>query len=304
MAGILSKRKIKPLFIGFGKQAMEYAKVFDNLKIQISAVCVRDLSKDKKKLDEFKIKNRYDSLISALSSKSYNCIFVFLPWHLIEKKIVLIIKNSKKIIFCEKPLALSYKKLIKIEKVSNEFNKKLYILYNRRYYETLNFLKKNINKKYSNKISIPEKKNKVEKLLGKKIIGKIKFHYTSHWIDFFKFLFNSEITELTKQNNKYLFTLENPKKKLKVIIELYYSENNSINAVFKTKTIKYRLDTLEKLYIYKSRSKKIKINEYKQNTFKPGILKLVNNILNSRLKELNSIKVLKNDYFFLQKLPH
>ena len=304
MAGILSKKNIKPLFIGFGRQAIEYAKVFDYLKIQITAVCVKDLQKNKKKLDEFKIENRFNSLISALSSKSYNCIFVFLPWYIIEKKIILIIKNSKKIIFCEKPLALSYRKLIKIEKVSNSFNKKLYILYNRRYYKTLNFLKRNISKKYSIKITIPEKKNKIEKLLGSKIIGKIKFHYTSHWIDFFKFLFDSEVNKLKKEHNKYFFTLINRKKKFKIIVELFYSEDNSIKAVFKTKTKKYILNSLEKLYVQKLGSKKILINEYKQNIFKPGILKLVNNITKHNLEDLNTIKKLKKDYFFIQKLPH
>ena len=46
MANVLSRQKIKPLFIGFGNQANEYAKVLSFLKIQISAVCVRNLNKD------------------------------------------------------------------------------------------------------------------------------------------------------------------------------------------------------------------------------------------------------------------
>ena len=50
MANVLSKQKIKPLFIGFGNQAHEYAKVFKFLNIKISAVCVRNLRKDKNKI--------------------------------------------------------------------------------------------------------------------------------------------------------------------------------------------------------------------------------------------------------------
>ena len=107
MANVLSKQKIKPLFIGFGNQAHEYAKVLRFLNIKISAVCVRNLNKDKNKIDRFKIKHRFSSINKALSTKTYNCVFVFLPWYTIDKKIIQILKNTKKVIFCEKPIALS-----------------------------------------------------------------------------------------------------------------------------------------------------------------------------------------------------
>ena len=156
MARILPKNKIKPLFIGFGNQALEYAKAFAYYNINIEAVCVNNLDKNKKKISKFKIKNKFDSINKALSSKCYNCVFVFLPWNMIEKKIINILKNTKKNVFCEKPLALSYSKIIKIKKVSNIYNKKLFILYNRRYYETLNYLKKKLKNIHEAEILIPE----------------------------------------------------------------------------------------------------------------------------------------------------
>ncbi len=82
-----AKTKIKPLFIGFGKQALEYAKVMDYYNIGIESVCVRNLNKDQKKIDKYKIKNRYIDIEKALNDKKFNCVFVFLPWNVIEKRI-------------------------------------------------------------------------------------------------------------------------------------------------------------------------------------------------------------------------
>ena len=47
--------KIKPLFIGFGKQALEYARGMAYYKISIEGVCVRNLNKDRKKINKYKI---------------------------------------------------------------------------------------------------------------------------------------------------------------------------------------------------------------------------------------------------------
>ena len=63
MANVLSRQKLKPLFIGFGKQANEYAKVLSFLNIKISAVLCENLNKDKSKIDRFKIKHRFPLLI-------------------------------------------------------------------------------------------------------------------------------------------------------------------------------------------------------------------------------------------------
>ncbi len=96
MARILPKNKIKPLFIGFGSQALEYAKVLENLNVRIKSVCVTNLKKNNEKLNKFKIEHRYNDIKKALKDKKYNLVFVFLPWNIIEKKIIDIIKNTKK----------------------------------------------------------------------------------------------------------------------------------------------------------------------------------------------------------------
>ena len=45
-------KSFNPLFIGFGKQALEYAKVLKSLDIKISSVCVTNIKKNKKKFNK------------------------------------------------------------------------------------------------------------------------------------------------------------------------------------------------------------------------------------------------------------
>ena len=45
-----AKTQIKPLFIGFGTQALEYARVMDYYNINIEGVCVRNLNKYQKNM--------------------------------------------------------------------------------------------------------------------------------------------------------------------------------------------------------------------------------------------------------------
>ena len=165
-----AKTKIKPLFIGFGTQALEYARVMDYYNISIEGVCVRNLNKYQKKIKKYKIKNHYIDIEKALNDKKFNCVFVFLPWNIIEKKISKIIKLTKKPIFVEKPIALSSKKLNQIYKLSKKFNEKIYVLYNRRYFQSVEFLKNKIkNKRPLFQTFIPERKNFLIKNFDKRI---------------------------------------------------------------------------------------------------------------------------------------
>ena len=191
--------------------------------------------------------------------------------------------------------------------MSNTYNQKLFILYNRRYYQTLDFLKKKLKNIHQAEILIPEKKSKLIKILGKKIVGKIKFHYTSHWIDYFKFLLNIKIIKFSKKKNNYFFYFTKKKnQKVNLYIKLFYSENGKISATFKTKRRIYKLHSLEKLYEYNGVFKRffLKIDEKKQNKFKPGVLSLVKSIINNKLTKLKKVDELVADYFFLCKLRY
>ncbi len=295
--------KIKPLFIGFGKQALEYARVMAYYKISIEGVCVRNLNKDQKKINKYKIKNCYIDIKKALHDKKFNCVFVFLPWNVIEKKILKIIKLTKKPIFVEKPIALSSQKLSQICKISNKFNKKIFVLYNRRYFQSIEFLKNKIkNKKPLFKIFIPEKKNFLIKNFDNKLKKNIRFHLTSHWIDFFSYLFNKKILSFKKINSQYFFYFSKNKKIN--YIKLEYDAPGFIESKIKINKKEYYFNKLEYLYEFKDNEFKLLINENRSNKFKPGIKKLIYSLKNKKKLIIPKVNELKKLYFFLEKLPY
>ena len=296
---------MKPLFIGFGKQALEYAKVFKFLNIEITSAFVRNKRKKNHTLNKFNVKNINNNLDLALKEKKFNCIFIFLPWNKIEKKIIYILKKTNKIIYSEKPIALSTKKLIKINKYVQKKNRKLFILYNRRYYSTYSFIKKNLkNSNFELTAHIPEKKSYVIKNIDRKLNGKIKFHLTSHWIDFFTSLFNLKIINVTKKIKKFYFKLNGKSKNN--IITLKYDDEGFIKANFNIKKKKYKFKTLEKVYKKKISNNRfiLLINENRVNKFKPGILNLVKAIKNKEKITLPETKDLIRIYKHLEKLPY
>ncbi len=296
---------MKPLFIGFGKQALEYAKVFKFLNIEITSAFVRNKRKNNHTLNKFNVKNIYNNLDLALKEKKFNCIFIFLPWNKIEKKIIYILKKTNKIIYSEKPIALSTKKLIKINKYVQKKNRKLFILYNRRYYSTYSFIKKNLkNSNFELTVHIPEKKSYVIKNIDRKLNGKIKFHLTSHWIDFFTSLFNLKIINVTKKIKKFYFKLNGKSKNN--IITLKYDDEGFIKANFNIKKKKYKFKTLEKVYKKNISNNRfiLLINENRVNKFKPGILNLVKAIKNKEKITLPETKDLIKIYKHLEKLPY
>jgi predicted dehydrogenase len=298
-----AKTKIKPLFIGFGKQALEYARVMDYYNISIEGVCVRNLNKDQKKINRYKIKNCYIDIEKALNDKKFNCVFVFLPWNIIEKKISKIIKSTKKPIFVEKPVALSSKKLNQICKLSKKFNKKIYVLYNRRYFQSVQFLKNKMkNKKLLFQVFIPEKKNFLIQNFDKRLKKNIRFHLTSHWIDFFYFLFNKKILSFQKKNNQYFFYFSKNRKIN--YIRLEYDVSGFIESKIKIDKKKYYFNKLEYLYEFKNNKQKLLINENRLNQFKPGIKKLIYSIKNGKKLIIPRIYQLRRLYFFLEKLPY
>ena len=303
---IKKNKQIKPLFIGFGKQAREYAKVFKYLDIEITSVCVTDLKRNKDQIDFYKIKNKYDNISKALKEGNYNSVFVFLPWNLIDKKIIHIIKNTKKIIFTEKPIALSIKKLLKINAASNKYNKKIHVLYNRRFYKIFSLIQKKINtNKYFFHAHIPERLDHTLKNIDNKLKGKIKYHLSSHWFDFFMKITNKKITNFFKYNKTYNFILDNNKNYNKSIT-LKYNDFGMIKSKFIIGNNIYILDTLEKLKIYDKKTNKLKmsINEHKLNKFKPGVYFLIKKLIDGNFKNIPKLSEVISLYKVIENLPH
>ena len=272
------------IFIGFGKQAQEYANVFNKLDIKISSIFVRNKKKYYKFKKKFSIDRIDTNLVTCLTKSNYDFVMVMLPWDKIEKILPNVIKISKKkFIFSEKPVALSKKSLTKLINLSLLHKKKLYVLYNRRFYDVFKIVKKFLKKNQllSFKMIINEKEKEISKKKSKKIIGNIKYHITSHWIDLVMWLFNIKNFKINSQNDVYNLI---PKKDY--LINLNYDGDKPISMYFNFKNFSLKTYSLEKLYLIKNHKKKLIINE-KVSNFKPGIF----NIAKSIILLINSKKI-------------
>lgn len=289
-------------FVGYGKQAQVYSKVFNKINVKINSIYVRD----KKKYEKFKKLHNISFIYNDLNSflnKKYDFIFVLLPWNLIEKFLPDIIKNCKcKFIFTEKPVALSKKKLTYLIKLQKKFKKKIFVTFNRRFYFTSKYiksiLKKNKIKKFSMEIS--EKENLMKILFKNKIKGNIRYHTTSHWIDLIMWLFNLPSLKVERIIKNYILSCKG-----KYHINIDYEGSKPIqSSLILNNKIFLTHKTLEKLIIYKNNKKIKTIYEKRMNIFKPGILntaKEIKNLINKKIKktDLPTINELVNLYKIL-----
>ena len=290
-------------FIGFGKHAQIYAKIFKSLNIEIVSICVRDRKKYSKLKKTFSIGKVYDDIDKFCLDSKLDFVMVILPWDQIEKKLPLIISKTKTdLIFSEKPVALSLIKLNKIIYLRRKFKKKIYVLYNRRFYETSQYLKKVIkSKKLINfYMEISERKKDVIKLLSNKILGNIKYHLTSHWIDTVMWLFKIKKFKLKKKNFFYEISSGS-----KYFIKLDYDGSKPISSKIKFSRLSLFHNTLEKLYKNNGQDKLI-IDDNKYSIYKPGLKKVslaIKKIVNGdKSQDLPLIDDLQNLYKFLSKL--
>ena len=283
-------KKLKCVFIGFGQHAQKYGDVCRHLNIEIKAICVVNPNKYFHIKKKYFIENIYTNHLEILKKEDYDFVMVFLPWNKIEKFIPNIIKNSKTLIFCEKPIALSLNKILKINKLSKIYKRKVFVLYNRRLYKIFNFIKKILKKNKLLKFSmnISEKEQELIKLHSNKIKGSLRYHITSHWIDLIMWLFN--LNNLEIKRNKEIYNIKTNKKLDYYNIYLDYLGNRPIEMNFIFKNFRYKLITLEKLYMFKNNKKKIIYNEKKLNRFKPGILNVA-----KLIKKIVLNKTYKND---------
>ena len=122
-------------------------------------------------------------------------------------------------------------------------------------------------------MEISEREKQLISMHSRMIIGNIKYHLTSHWIDLVMWIFKIKQFNFKKQNQKYLL---NYKKKLNIKID--YLGNKPIKMKFNFKNFSLETKSLEELYYIANNKKKLILNENKLNKFKPGLLKISKNI--------------------------
>ena len=271
----INKKKLKISFIGFGKQAKEYAKVFRKLNLFIDEVFVRNVKNYSKISKDFNVGKVLN--INEFKNKEKQILFIFLPWDKIQNFLLENLSNNGSYIYTEKPIGLSLKGLKKIINIESKKLDKISVLYNRRFYKTYDYLKNEFKKNeliYAY-IFIPEKINYVLKNIDKNLKNYIGFHLTTHWLDFFLSSTKVKFTHYKKRNNHFFYSKE---KNIKIEIEENGKSSIQGYFVFKNKILYF--DTLEKLFIFENGKVSI-IKE--SNSFKPGVKELVENIFNKKL---------------------
>ena len=130
--------KIKKIcIVGTGYAAYNHFKCFNKLLKQKIIIVTRNI-KSNKNLKRFNKKKV--TIIKGIKniSNTFDTLVVAVPWFLNDKYLK-ILKDNKKPILFEKPLSLNKKNIHKISFKNNKF-----VALNRRYYSTIQYIKKRI----------------------------------------------------------------------------------------------------------------------------------------------------------------
>jgi len=314
---IFLNQKNKILIIGTGRQAEIFLEVFLKNKIQIDTICSskKSFKKAVHLKKKYNIQHAENDLRKVLELNKFDFIFLLVTWDKIELELSKIIKHSKAKIFSEKPVATSLKTLNNLIKISNNHNKKIFIMYNRRYFETIKFIKKEISKvkKFNFTITIPEQNKRIIKSYGNKMHGKLKYFISSHWLDLINYICGN--LQVKKNYNETTFsTLVMKNNKCNGTINFIFNAVDKIRVIFFLPKYSLELNPLEKLYSIKnllkrknhySINKKLIIDLTKQQ-LKPGTEKMIRSIFIEKnyKKILPKLSDLKNTYEIIEKLNH
>jgi len=269
-----------------------------NFKI-LSISATRKNSKNLRKISKkYKINNTfYDWKKSIQFSKKIKNLSFFITSRIEDnEKILEECCKTRKKIFIEKPIFLNS---FKFEKFNN-FNKQIFIGYNRIFYKNIIFLKKEISDKKNLNIIVncPES--------DKKSI----YSNSCHIISILFFLFGKlSIKRIDKRKNNINCVIETKFKNL-IFLTFNLKNSNNFSIEIYNKKLRYLLSPIENLKIYKGFENKIKnnnriyfpklkknLNEFRENKFKPGFLKQSN-----EFKKFTRGKKIQNNVYFGKRI--
>lgn len=299
----INLKKLNILIVGSGYMAEEYIKVLISQKIKFELVGNTDLkvkrlsNKYKKKfysggIDNFKKFNNFThAIICVNEEKIFNCV----------RKVL----NSKvKNILVEKPGAKNFKEINYLKNLAKKMRANLFVAYNRRFYETIDYIKKIIIKDkgiISADFSFTEWKDKIKKIKYKNYIFKNWFFYNSlHLIDLVFYLIGEP-----KKISSYTGKKEKPfkdsiyvgsgvtKKNIFFSYHSNWSSSGRWSINLYTKKRKIILAPLEKIMIQKKNKTNIEEINFKRkfdNKFKPGLYNLIKSFLSRNNKKIQNFE--------------
>ena len=304
-------------FIGVGKIALEHLKVIKALGLNVSyATCKSNKSKNWKTFRKISKETRFiKNIKDILNNKKIQFIVCSLPWNITHKYINYFADSQKKILI-EKPFALEVSQ-IQSKKIFTQKN--LLIGFNRRFYKTVNRLKKRVDEGglLSATINISEDVDNLINRHGTKVIKYVLEYSSCHILDLALYLFGKiKIVKIYKKQirtrkvnfDNFYILLETEEK---IPISLTIIANDPIKIGFFLKFddfTSWELSPIEKLKIYKG-YKKIEprnmsnirtyepklIGEIKENAkYKPGFMSQIESFF--RNKDEDFSKPLDNFY--------
>jgi len=309
-------KKYKVLLVGAGYMAKEYIKALSHLRIDFDLV--GNSKKNVKTLEKiYNSKFFWGGIEKFNFKKKYTHCIVCVNERKIYKVVRLITKNNIKNILVEKPGGDNLSEIQKINKLSKLKNLKIYIGYNRRFYESIFFLKKKIAQDkgiISANFSFTEWTDKILKLKYENDIYRKWFYFNSlHILDLVFYLIGwpKKINSLSGNNlspfAKSTFVGSGITKK-----NIFFSYHSNWNSAGRwsiniyTKKNRIILSPLEKVLIQKKNHIAVEEKKFKKkydDKFKPGIGYMLETfIIKKNKKSLQTYEDYAKNFFYYEKI--
>ena len=267
--------------IGTSRITEDHIKVIKKLGHDI--LFISSTRKKSKKISalskKYKIKRKFFNWKEAIkfAEGNNNCNFLITTRIKDNYKILKECVKTNKFIFIEKPVFLKSKDFNNFKK-----NKKIFVGYNRIFFDNIKLLKKKVWKKKNINIIVKCPENNVQNIIKN----------SCHIFSILKFLFGELKLIMSKKNKNYINCILKNKNNCLFYLTFNFKSTDNFSIEIFDKRKRYLLSPIENLKIFnKIKIKKIKnnyiynpqsylnINEYNQNEFKPGFQSQMNKFI-------------------------
>lgn len=311
---------MKIILIGCGPMAVEYYKVLNSLELKIEVI-----GRGNKSAIEFE--NATSHKVDSLDLDSYlkknkelsNYAIISVGVESLASVCKNVIKHGIKNILLEKPGALDYNQIVDLNNCAKEFKSKVFIAYNRRFYNSIELLKKQI--KIDGGVTscyfdFTEWGHQIEPLKINSLIKENWFMANStHIIDLVfhiigspKIISSNTLGSLKWHNRGAIFTGNGlSKNNVPFTYHANWAGPGRWSVEFITKFHKLILCPIEKLKIVKIGSVKIEeVNELNSLDleYKPGLYNQVNSFISNNNNRLCSLKEQVDNWKFYKKIAN
>lgn len=253
---------IKFGFIGCGQIAKFHADVIAALRHNITCVSATEGSKN---IENFAMRYAVTGLYSdwkkMIKEQNPDALVVAVNWNQTENIIQEIINHGIPCLV-EKPIALSSYTLQKIISNTAQFNDRVMVGYNRRFYDFIPMVKQPLKEKeiISVELNFPETLNRlIEELKSPEIADYILIYMSSHWLDLLMFVLGDlKVEWMTKKINKrsnhieaYNGILRSLQYNIPIHLQANFNAPSNTSITFNFNDAIYRLCPIEILTVYR-----------------------------------------------------